>query len=74
MKLTSPLNYLGRSLWPTGIGCETDIEMRRRRETEPKKLISFLKELRTLSCICYNLRVINKTLVTVIELQLLYRE
>jgi hypothetical protein len=50
MKLTSPLNYLGRSLWPTGIGCETDIEMRRRRETEPKKLISFIKikELRTL--------------------------
>jgi hypothetical protein len=27
-----------------------------------------------ISCICYNLRVINKTLVTVIELQLLYRE
>ena len=35
-------------MWPTGIRCETDIEMRRRRETEPKKLISFIKELRTL--------------------------
>jgi len=46
--LTSPLNYLGRSVWPTGIRCETDIEMPRRRETEPKKLISFIKELRTL--------------------------